>query len=80
MLNNKLKAQIGYIKGGKTTTVADNILEWNFNPTKPNERWVSDITYVRTYEGFLYVAVVLDFFSRRVVVYLRLFKQRRLYF
>jgi len=71
MRNNKLKAQIGYkrryIKGGKTSTIADNILERNFNPTKPNERWVSDITYVRTYEGFLYVAMVLDLFSRRIV-------------
>ncbi len=71
MRNNKLKAQIGYkrryIKGGKTATVAENILERNFNPTKPNERWVSDITYVRTYEGFLYVAMVLDLFSRRIV-------------
>jgi len=71
MRQNKLKAQIGYkrryIKGGKTATIAENILERNFNPTKPNERWVSDITYVRTYEGFLYVAMVLDLFSRRIV-------------
>jgi len=71
MRSNKLKAQIGYkrryIKGGKTATIAGNILERNFNPTKPNERWVSDITYVRTYEGFLYVAMVLDLFSRRIV-------------
>ncbi len=71
MRNNKLKAQIGYkrryMKGGKTATIAKNILERNFNPTKPNERWVSDITYVRTYEGFLYVAMVLDLFSRRIV-------------
>ncbi len=71
MRNNKLKAQIGYkrcyIKGGKAATVAENILEQNFNPTNPNERWVSDITYVRTYEGFLYVAMVLDLFSRYIV-------------
>ena len=32
-----------------------------------NQAWVSDITYVRTYEGFLYVATVLDLFSRRIV-------------
>ena len=71
MRQNKLKAQIGYkrryINGGKAATIAENILERNFNPTKPNERWVSDITYVRTYEGFLYVAMVLDLFSRRIV-------------
>ncbi len=71
MRQNKLKAQIGYkrryMKGGKTSHIADNLLERNFNPDKPNERWVSDITYVRTYEGFLYVATVIDLFSRRVV-------------
>jgi len=47
--------------------IADNLLDRNFNPDKPNDRWVSDITYVRTYEGFLYVATVIDLFSRRVV-------------
>jgi len=71
MRQHKLKAQIGYkrryINGGKTAHVADNILDRNFNPDKPNERWVSDITYVRTYEGFLYVATVIDLFSRRIV-------------
>jgi len=69
MRHHKIKAQTGYqrryMKGGKTATVADNVLERNFNPEKPNERWVSDITYVRTYECFLYVAMVLDLFSRR---------------
>ena len=71
MRNNKLKAQIGYkrryMKGGKTANVADNILDRDFNPAQPNKYWVSDITYVRTYEGFLYVATVLDLFSRRIV-------------
>jgi len=71
MRQNKLKAQIGYkrryIKGGKTATVAENVLDRKFNPTTPNKFWVSDITYVRTYEGFLYVATVLDLFSRRIV-------------
>jgi putative transposase len=71
MKQNKLKAQIGYkrryMKGGKTANIADNILDRDFSPDKPNRRWVSDITYVRTYEGFLYVATVLDLFSRRVI-------------
>jgi putative transposase len=71
MRNNKLKAQIGYkrryMKGGKIANVAENILDRNFNPAEPNRRWVSDITYIRTYEGFLYVATVLDLFSRRIV-------------
>jgi putative transposase len=68
---NKLKAQIGYkrryIKGGKPGKVAANILNRQFNPDGPNQSWVSDITYVRTHEGFLYVATVLDLFSRRIV-------------
>ncbi|MFC0445372.1 IS3 family transposase, partial [Pseudidiomarina halophila] len=54
-------------KGGKPGRVAENILERQFNPKAPNTSWVSDITYVRTYEGFLYVATVIDLFSRRVV-------------
>ena len=71
MRKNKLKAQIGYkrryTKGGKTSHIADNLLDRNFNPDTPNTFWVSDITYVRTYEGFLYVATVLDLFSRKIV-------------
>ena len=71
MRENKLRAQIGYkrryIKGGKLGRVAANHLDRNFNPDAPNKYWVSDITYVRTYEGFLYVATVLDLFSRRIV-------------
>ena len=47
--------------------VADNLLARQFNPIKPNESWVSDITYIRTYEGFLYLATVMDLFSRRIV-------------
>ena len=68
---NKIKAQVGYkrryMAGGKTANVADNLLDRNFNPDMPNTSWVSDITYVRTYEDFLYVATVLDLFSRRIV-------------
>ncbi len=68
---NNLRAQIGYkrkyIKGGKPSRIADNVLERDFAPDAPNTAWVSDITYVRTYEGFLYLATVIDLFSRRVV-------------
>jgi putative transposase len=68
---NNLKAQIGYkrqyIKGSKPSRIADNVLERDFAPIKPNTAWVSDITYIRTYEGFLYLATVIDLFSRRVV-------------
>lgn len=47
--------------------VAENLVARDFNPTTPNKTWATDITYVRTWEGWLYVAVVLDLFSRRVV-------------
>jgi putative transposase len=47
--------------------VAANILERDFSPGKPNCTWATDITYVWTGEGWLYLAVVLDLFSRRVV-------------
>lgn len=47
--------------------VANNLLNREFNVTRPNEKWVSDITYLWTLEGWLYVAAVLDLFSRRVI-------------
>ena len=47
--------------------VARNILARDFQADAPNERWVGDITYVWTREGWLYVAAILDLFSRRVV-------------
>ena len=47
--------------------VAPNLLERNFTAEKPNQRWVGDITYLRTIEGWLFLSVLLDLFSRRVV-------------
>jgi putative transposase len=47
--------------------VAPNVLERDFSPDQPNSTWATDITYVWTGEGWLYLAVVLDLFSRRVV-------------
>jgi putative transposase len=47
--------------------VAANLLEQDFTATAPNQRWVTDITYVPTTEGWLYVAAIVDLFSRRVV-------------
>ncbi|PCH57745.1 MAG: hypothetical protein COC15_00510 [Legionellales bacterium] len=51
----------------KKLPVAQNILAQQFKASRPNEKWVSDISYVRTKEGWLYVAVVLDLFSRKVI-------------
>ena len=47
--------------------VAPNLLNQDFSARKPNEKWVSDITYVWTDEGWLYLAVVMDLYSRMVV-------------
>lgn len=47
--------------------VAPNTLERNFLPEEPNRTWVGDITYIWTDEGWLYLAVLLDLFSRKVV-------------
>ena len=47
--------------------VVENLLNQDFTTAAPNERWVGDITYVPTDQGFLYLAVILDLFSRRVI-------------
>lgn len=47
--------------------VAENILNRDFTAEKPNQKWVSDITYIRTAEGWLYLTTVIDLFSRKVV-------------
>lgn len=52
---------------GPVGSVAKNVLARGFKVSKPNRAWVTDITYIRTYDGFLYFAVVLDLFSRQVV-------------
>jgi transposase InsO family protein len=49
--------------------IAENALDRQFTVEQPNTAWVTDITYIRTYEGWLYLAVILDLFSRRVVGY-----------
>jgi putative transposase len=47
--------------------VAPNLLEQDFSAARPNQKWAADISYVWTSEGWLYLAVVLDLFARRVV-------------
>jgi putative transposase len=67
-----IKAQIGYKRrpgsyGGKPSLVVDNTLNRQFEVDAPDRIWVTDITYIRTLEGFAYLAVVIDLYSRRVV-------------
>jgi len=59
---------------GPRTTIRDredrpapDLVDRNFTATEPNQLWVADITYVPTWAGFLYLAVVLDTWSRRIV-------------
>jgi len=47
--------------------VADNLLQQDFTAEAPNERWASDITYISTQQGWLFLAVVMDLYSRRIV-------------
>lgn len=53
---------------GERSVIADNILDRDFRTEAPNQKWLADFSYIWTAEGWLYVAVVLDLFSRRVVV------------
>jgi len=50
-----------------TSVIAPNVLDRLFTATRPNQRWIADFTYVWTAQGWLYVAAVIDLFSRRVV-------------
>ena len=47
--------------------IAGNVLARQFKPARPNQAWVSDMTYIRTRSGWLYLAVVMDLFSRKIV-------------
>lgn len=72
MLDNGIKAK--HKQRFKVTTdskhnlpIAPNLLERNFTPTAPNQVWTSDITYLWTDEGWLYLAITMDLFNREIV-------------
>jgi putative transposase len=67
-----LRSQVGYrrrpnSKAGEPAAAAPNVLGRRFEVATPNESWVVDITYIKTFEGWLYLAVVIDLFSRAVI-------------
>lgn len=68
---NKIKALRGYKAprhiAGRPSVVAPNRLNRAFTVAAPDTAWVSDITYIRTWQGWLYLAVVVDLYSRKVV-------------
>lgn len=51
----------------KAEAIADNLLDQDFTATSPDQRWTADITYIRTHQGWLFLAVVMDLFSRKIV-------------
>ncbi len=72
MQQERLKAQRGYRKprgyySGSMSTAAANHLNHAFIVDEPNQWWVSDITYIHTQEGFLFLAVVMDLYARNIV-------------
>ncbi|MGC8121075.1 IS3 family transposase [Marinobacter sp. VGCF2001] len=67
-----IRAQRGYkhhkgYYGGEPAHIVPNHVDPDFQAQKPNERRVADITYIRTHEGFLYLATVLGLFSQQIV-------------
>lgn len=52
---------------GRPSLIAPNRVQREFTVVKPNQVWVTDITYIRTWQGWLYLAVVIDLFARNVV-------------
>lgn len=71
MREHRIRAVRGYKaprhRVGRTSALAPNRLQREFDVDRPDRAWVSDITYIRTWEGWLFLAVVVDLYSRRVV-------------
>lgn len=71
MRQNNLRALHGYRTRrwsvGKPAVLTPNLLQRQFTVSRPNVAWVTDITYIRTWQGWLYLAVVIDLFSRKIV-------------
>ncbi len=68
---HQIKANYGYRKAratrGRASALVPNTLQRGFNVSKPNRAWVTDITYVRTWEGWLYLGIVMDLYSQRII-------------
>jgi len=72
MRSEGLKARRGYAVprgyyGGHQDHAASNLLNREFDVSEPNQWWVTDITYIKTYQGFLFLAVVMDLYARNIV-------------
>ena len=71
MQNHGIKALRGYKAPrhivGRPSIIAPNTLDREFTVERPDQVWVTDITYLRTWQGWLYLAVVVDLYARKVV-------------
>ena len=71
MRNHQIKALRGYKAPrsirGRPSIIVPHRLQRNFTAHQPNQSWVTDITYIRTWQGWLYLAVVMDLFARNIV-------------
>jgi transposase InsO family protein len=63
----KRRFRVATTDSNHTLPIAPNLLNRNFTVEKPNTTWTGDVTYIATEEGWLYLAVVIDLFSRRIV-------------
>ncbi|MBB2183490.1 IS3 family transposase [Lachnospiraceae bacterium MD1] len=73
---HELGIRAQYVKPYTVTTIDSdfslelkNILDEEFNPSEPNAVWCSDITYIWTYEGFVYLTSIMDLFSRKIIAW-----------
>ena len=71
MRENNIRAKAGYRTrryiAGKPFELIPDLVKRKFEVSRPNRIWVSDITYIRTWEGWLYLAIVMDLFSRKII-------------
>ncbi len=67
-LRSKVKKQYkATTNSNHKLAISENLLNRNFTPTALNQAWVSDITYIRTLEGWLYLTTIIDLFDRQVI-------------
>jgi putative transposase len=69
LVARKVKRFVATTNSNHDFKVPENLLNREFTSSKPDEKWVGDITYLRTSEGWLFLAAILDCFSRRVIGY-----------
>ncbi|WP_255307247.1 IS3 family transposase, partial [Gilliamella sp. App6-5] len=66
-LRSKAARKFKYKTDTAHRNIAPNTLNRQFNPDKPNTTWVTDITYIKTGEGWLYLSVIIDLYGRKVI-------------